>query len=84
MYKVEKFQFSYDRSLTFVGIRARGYGKDCYYPSSLVDIVVLTLELLLMLVQFQFNLSNKTSLEVLLRGVVCFLLGFYGKIKANY
>lgn len=52
MYKVEKFQFSHDRSLTFVGIRARGYGKDCYYPSSLVDIVVLTLELLLMSVQF--------------------------------
>lgn len=47
MYKVEKFQFSHDRSLTFVGIRARGYGKDCYYPSSLVDTAVLTLELLL-------------------------------------
>lgn len=47
MYKVAKFQFSHDRSLTFVGIRARGYGKDCYYPSSLVDIAVLTLELLL-------------------------------------
>ena len=47
MYKVEKFQFSHDRSLTFVGIRARGYGKDCYYPSLLVDIAVLTLELLL-------------------------------------
>lgn len=47
MYKVEKFQFPHDRSLTFVGIRARGYGKDCYYPSSLVDIEVLTLELLL-------------------------------------
>ena len=47
MYKVEKFQFSHDRSLTFVGIRARGYGKDCHYPSSLVDIAVLTLELLL-------------------------------------
>ena len=47
MYKVEKFQFSHDRSLMFVGIRARGYGKDCYYPSSLVDIAVLTLELLL-------------------------------------
>ena len=78
MYKVEKFQFSHDRSLTFVGIRARGYGKDCYYPSSLVDIVVLTLELLLMSVQFHIvDLSNKTSLGVLLRGVVCFLLGFY-------
>lgn len=47
MYKVEKFQFSHDRSLTFVGIRARGYRKDCYYPSSLVDVAVLTLELLL-------------------------------------